>query len=217
MLKLEDIKKDALICGIVPDEIVRVVLTEPVGDNAVTVYYRDNQGRLGEQMLFRPDEARLELAQAGRHWTFDADGANFRLGLEALRIRLAHLFDPMMAVHTANVEPLPHQISAVYEAMLPKQPLRFVLADDPGAGKTIMAGLLIRPGDRGRLLTRGSHRSGRARLRHPAPRTMASLRNGQFREPRAVGVVGIVCTAAQNGPSSSVPGCGGTTICTSAV
>ena len=50
----------------------------------------------------------------------------------------------MMAVHTSNVEPLPHQISAVYESMLPKQPLRYVLADDPGAGKTIMAGLLIR-------------------------------------------------------------------------
>jgi superfamily II DNA or RNA helicase len=66
------------------------------------------------------------------------------LGLEAQRIRLSHLFDPMMAVHTSNVEPLPHQISAVYEAMLPRQPLRYVLADDPGAGKTIMAGLLIR-------------------------------------------------------------------------
>jgi len=144
MLKLEDIKKDAQVRGILPDEIVRVVQTEPVGDNAVTVYYKDNQGRLGEQMLFRQDEARLELAEAGRPWAFDADGADFKLGLEALRIRLAHLFDPMMAVHTANVEPLPHQISAVYEAMLPKQPLRFVLADDPGAGKTIMAGLLIR-------------------------------------------------------------------------
>jgi superfamily II DNA or RNA helicase len=144
MLKLEDIKKDAQIRGILPDEIVRIVQTEPVGDNAVTVYYKDNQGRLGEQMLFRSDEARLELAQAGRPWAFDADGADFKLGLEALRIRLAHLFDPMMAVHTANVEPLPHQISAVYEAMLPRQPLRFVLADDPGAGKTIMAGLLIR-------------------------------------------------------------------------
>ena len=50
----------------------------------------------------------------------------------------------MMAVHTSNVEPLPHQITAVYESMLPRQPLRFVLADDPGAGKTIMAGLYIR-------------------------------------------------------------------------
>ncbi len=55
----------------------------------------------------------------------------------------AHLFDPMMAVQTSSVEPLPHQISAVYESMLPRQPLRYVLADDPGSGKTIMAGLLI--------------------------------------------------------------------------
>ena len=59
-------------------------------------------------------------------------------------MRLAHLFDPYLAVHTSPVEPLPHQISAVYEAMLPKQPLRYVLADDPGAGKTIMTGLLLK-------------------------------------------------------------------------
>ena len=72
-----------------------------------------------------------------------APGAEFKLGLEAYRISQAALFDPMMAVHTSNVVPLPHQISAVYESMLPKQPLRYVLADDPGAGKTIMAGLLI--------------------------------------------------------------------------
>lgn len=144
MLKLEDIKKDAQIRGIQADDIVRVVQVEPVGDSALTVYYKDAEGRLNEQMLFRSDEARLELARAGRPWSFNAPGESFKLGLEALRIRLAHLFDPMMAVHTSNVEPLPHQISAVYEAMLPRQPLRFVLADDPGAGKTIMAGLLIR-------------------------------------------------------------------------
>ncbi|TGD72169.1 DUF3883 domain-containing protein [Mangrovimicrobium sediminis] len=144
MLKLEDIKKDAQVRGIQSDEIVRVVQVEPVGDAALTVYYKDSQGRLGEQMLFRSDEPRLALAEAGRPWAFDAPGADFKLGLEAYRISQAALFDPMMAVHTSNVEPLPHQISAVYEAMLPRQPLRFVLADDPGAGKTIMAGLLIR-------------------------------------------------------------------------
>ncbi|WP_217529707.1 helicase-related protein [Vibrio cholerae] len=107
-------------------------------------------------MLFRSDEPRLELATVGRPWAFDAPGAEFKLGLEAYRISQAALFDPMMAVHTSNVEPLPHQISAVYESMLPKQPLRFVLADDPGAGKTIMAGLLIRElimrGDAKRIL-----------------------------------------------------------------
>lgn len=144
MIKLEDIKKDAQVRGIQGDEIVRIVQTEPVGEHALTIYYKDSQGRLNEQMLFRSDEARLELAQAGRPWAFDAPGEDFKLGLEAYRITQAALFDPMMAVHTSNVEPLPHQISAVYESMLPRQPLRFVLADDPGAGKTIMAGLLIR-------------------------------------------------------------------------
>lgn len=144
MLKLEDIKKDAQVRGIQGDEVVRIVQVEPAGDSALTVYYKDSQGRLAEQMLFRSDESRLELAQAGRPWAFDAPGAEFKLGLEAYRISQAALFDPMMAVHTSNVEPLPHQISAVYESMLPRQPLRFVLADDPGAGKTIMAGLLIR-------------------------------------------------------------------------
>ena len=156
MLKLEDIKKDAQVHGIKTGEIVRIVQVEAVGDAAITVYYKDSQGALSEQMLFRSDEARLDLAAEGKPWAFDAPGAEFKLGLEAYRISQAALFDPMMAVHTSNVEPLPHQISAVYEAMLPRQPLRFVLADDPGAGKTIMAGLLIRElimrGDAKRIL-----------------------------------------------------------------
>ena len=86
----------------------------------------------------------MEIVEQGRPWSFDGDGALFRLVSEAQRIRLAHLFDPVLAVHTSVVEPLPHQITAVYEHMLPRQPLRFLLADDPGAGKTIMAGLLIK-------------------------------------------------------------------------
>lgn len=144
MLKLEAITKDAQVAGIRPNEVVRIVQVEPIGEHALTVYFKDSQGKLDEQMLFRSDEANLNIAIAGRPWSFDADGADFKLGIEAFRISQAALFDPMMAIHTSNVEPLPHQISAVYESMLPKQPLRFVLADDPGAGKTIMAGLLIR-------------------------------------------------------------------------
>src|SRR5207247_2754515 len=54
------------------------------------------------------------------------------------------IFDPMMPFHTTTVDPLPHQITAVYESRLQRQPLRFVLANDPGAGKTIMAGLYMR-------------------------------------------------------------------------
>ncbi|WP_211232761.1 SNF2-related protein [Desulfatirhabdium butyrativorans] len=106
--------------------------------------YRSPDGRIADEILYRHDEARLEIVEQGRPWSFDADGALFRLVAEARRIRLAHLFDPVLAVHTSLVEPLPHQIPAVYEAMLPRQPLRFLLADDPGAGKTIMAGLLMK-------------------------------------------------------------------------
>ncbi|WP_298666216.1 helicase-related protein [uncultured Methanofollis sp.] len=144
MLRLEDIKKDAAVNGIEPGQIVRIVTTDPVGESALTVYYKTADGQVKEQMLFRSSEPSLSLAKAGRPWAFDAPGEEFKLAAEAYRIDLAYLFDPMMAVHTSNVEPLPHQITAVYESMLPKQPLRFVLADDPGAGKTIMAGLLIR-------------------------------------------------------------------------
>lgn len=143
-MKLEEIAKGALVSGIEPGKAVLVVSVDPVGDNAITVVYRTEDGSLRDRMLFRSNEADLSIATAGRPWSFDADGEGFKLAAEAIRINLAHLFDPMMAVHTSNVEPLPHQITAVYESMLPRQPLRFVLADDPGAGKTIMAGLLIR-------------------------------------------------------------------------
>jgi hypothetical protein len=72
MLKLEDIKKDSSIRGIEPDHIVRVVTTEPVGTNAVTVYYKTVDGKLSERVLFRSDESNLFLAEAGRPWSFDA-------------------------------------------------------------------------------------------------------------------------------------------------
>ncbi len=144
MLKLEDIQKGATLTGIEPDQPVQVMSVDPVGADALTLVYRRADGQLAERMVFRSDEASLAIATIGRPWSFDAPAEGFKLAVEAYRIRLAHLFDPMMAVHTSDVEPLPHQIAAVYEAMLPRQPLRFVLADDPGAGKTIMAGLLVR-------------------------------------------------------------------------
>jgi len=82
---------------------------------------------LGSELLYRDREATLEIAQAGRPWSFDADGAMLRLVSETYRIRLAHLFDPYLAVHTSDIDPLPHQITAVYGEMLNRQPLRFLL------------------------------------------------------------------------------------------
>ena len=144
MAKLEDLKPGATVRGMLPDQLVSVVSISWFGSDALELTYKDAGGRVGNTLLYRSDESRLEIVQAGRPWSFDGDGSQFRLVSEALRIRLAHLFDPVLAVHTSLVDPLPHQITAVYEAMLPRQPLRFLLADDPGAGKTIMAGLLIK-------------------------------------------------------------------------
>ncbi len=143
-MKLEELQPNAAIRGIVSNASVTVVSVQWYGSNALTLIYRTPEGRVDEEILYRHDEPRLELVEMGRPWAFDGDGALFRLVSEAHRIRLAHLFDPVLAVHTSLVEPLPHQITAVYEAMLPRQPLRFLLADDPGAGKTIMAGLYIK-------------------------------------------------------------------------
>ena len=143
-MKLEDLQAPAAVRGIVADSLVTVVNVRWIGADAVDLVYRTAGGELGSQILYRDDEARLEVVEQGRPWSFDGDGDLFRLVSEALRINLAHLFDPALAVHTSQVEPLPHQITAVYEAMLPRQPLRFLLADDPGAGKTIMTGLLMK-------------------------------------------------------------------------
>ena len=143
-MTLEDLQPNAAVSGILTDGLVMVVSVQWFGSEALELTYKTPDGKVANELLYRSDEARLEVVEQGQPWSFDGDGALFRLVSEALRIRLAHLFDPVLAVHTSVVEPLPHQITAVYESMLPRQPLRFLLADDPGAGKTIMAGLLIR-------------------------------------------------------------------------
>ena len=149
MARLEDIKNGTLVGGIVPNQAVEIVSVELIGNQAADIVYRASDG-VDETTLYRENEERLTIEQSGRVWSFDADGSHLRLVTEANRIKLAHHFDPYLAIHTSLVDPLPHQITAVYGEMLSRQPLRFLLADDPGAGKTIMAGLLIKE-----LMTRG--------------------------------------------------------------
>src|SRR5882672_7980641 len=132
MSKLEDLQSNAAFRGILPDSLVTVVNVQWFGSEALELTYKTPTGRVANELLYRHDEPRLEVVEHGRPWSFDGDGALFRLVSEAHRIRLAHLFDPVLAVHTSVVDPLP------------RQPLRFLLADDPGSGKTIMAGLLIK-------------------------------------------------------------------------
>ena len=153
MARLEEITKNATVKGILPDCAVTIVDAKWHGENVLEATYKGPDGGLGNELLFRDRESSLEIAQATRPWSYTADGDLLRLVSEAHRIRLAYLFDPVLAVHTSLVEPYPHQITAVYEEMLTRHPLRFLLADDPGAGKTIMAGLLIKE-----LLVRGDLR-----------------------------------------------------------
>jgi len=143
-MRLEELNSGLSLDGLEPSTVATLVAVVPIADGAVQVIYKTPDGMLKDRLLNRGDEAGLSLATTERPWSFEGEGESFKLTVEAKRIDLAFLFDPMMAVHTSNVDPLPHQITAVYESMLPRQPLRFVLADDPGAGKTIMAGLYVR-------------------------------------------------------------------------
>ena len=143
-MKLEEITAGQSLTGIESEAIVQVITSVRISPDSVQLIYKLQDGTIRETLLDRGREDSIAVATSESPWSFDGDGEAFKLAVEAKRIDLAFLFDPMMAVHTSNVEPLPHQITAVYESLLPRQPLRFVLADDPGAGKTIMAGLYIR-------------------------------------------------------------------------
>ena len=176
-MQLEDLIPGSSLVGLEPSAVATIVAVVPIAEGAVQVIYKTPDGTLKDRLLSRADEAYIAIATTERPWSFDGDGEAFKLTVEAKRIDLAFLFDPMMAVHTSNVEPLPHQITAVYESMLPRQPLRFVLADDPGAGKTIMAGLYIRE-----LIMRADAR----RIRHRRPRQPGrAVARGTVREVRS--------------------------------
>ena len=154
MLRLEEIVVGCALRGLVPEGTATVRAVRWYGNTAIEVTYKAERGDLGCQLLYRADEGRLELVGTQRlAWGFDADANRLRLTNEAYRIHLAHLFDPYLAVHTSAIDPLPHQIAAVYGEMLPRLPLRYLLADDPGAGKTVMTGLFLRE-----LLVRGDLR-----------------------------------------------------------
>ena len=123
-MKLEELQSNTAVRGIMPDALATVVSVQWYGSEALELTYKTPTGRVANELLYRHDELRLEIVEQGRPWSFDGDGALFRLVSEAQRIQLAHLFDPVLAVHTSVVDPLPHQITAVYESMLPRQPLR---------------------------------------------------------------------------------------------
>ncbi len=135
---------------------VRVVRVEPQGAGRVLIeaVTLDGQDRLISRLFKQADLAQLVVETQANQTTLSGDPTGFRLAAEATRIRLAYTFDPQFAVSLARIDPLPHQLEAVYYHMLPQPRLRFLLADDPGAGKTIMRS---RPGPGGPGAAGGSN------------------------------------------------------------
>ena len=144
MSKLESITVGSFVKGLINNEVVEIVATTSRGDSVLEVVFKDSRGKLDSQLLFRDSERFIEIIEKEIRWKFNCDANLMKLLLEAYRINLSHIFDPYLAVHTSEIEPLPHQILAVYQEMLPRLPLRYILADDPGAGKTVMTGLFIK-------------------------------------------------------------------------
>src|ERR1044071_8470341 len=103
MLAFDDIKPGCRLRGLDADNVAEVVQVARFGADALNVVFRAN-GRVGERLVYRGEETSFELVESGRAFGFDADGALLRLASEAYRIRLAHLFDPYLAVSASQIE-----------------------------------------------------------------------------------------------------------------
>ena len=140
-MKPENLKPNIILQGPIFPEPVQVILIVPMGESIKIVGKGLKTGRVHEPILSAEQLATLEATPEEE--PFDGDAGRFRLGIEAMRLALAYEYDPFFTLSIARVDPLPHQLEAVYDYFL-KILIRFLLADDPGAGKTIMAGLLIK-------------------------------------------------------------------------
>ncbi|MEW6081855.1 MAG: helicase-related protein [Bacillota bacterium] len=132
-----------IIAGLEPSELVEIQRIVPFGGKMIV----EGVGLQSRRVVKRPltlEEIVSLVKIRGQQHTFDGDAGLFLLGAEAERIRIAHQFDPLFAVNSSIVDPVPHQVEAVYRYLLPLPRIRFLLADDTGAGKTIMTGLLMK-------------------------------------------------------------------------
>ena len=137
-----DLKPNLIVKGSILPEPIKIIATVPMGDSLKLIGEGLTSGKVHQPVLTNEQLADLEVAPDKP--PYDGDPARFRLGIEAMRLALAYEYDPYFSLSIARVDPLPHQLEAVYEYFLRLPRIRFLLADDPGAGKTIMAGLLIK-------------------------------------------------------------------------
>ncbi len=141
-MTLDQLKPHKVIRGPLFAEPVEVLVTIPMG-NAIKLFGRGLQTRTAIDIILTEEKLKL-LETTPDTAPFNGDPKMFRLGIEAMRLQLAFEYDPYFSLSIARVDPLPHQLEAVYDYFMRLPRIRFLLADDPGAGKTIMAGLLIK-------------------------------------------------------------------------
>ena len=141
-MKKEDIKPNIIVRGPIFPEPVQIIIGIPMGDSIKLIGKGLSTGQVHEPILNAEQLDKLEATPDKE--PFDGEASRFRLGIEALRIGLAYEYDPYFSLSISRVDPLPHQLEAVYDYFMVLPRIRFLLADDPGAGKTIMAGLLIK-------------------------------------------------------------------------
>ena len=141
-MKAEDLKPNKILLGPIFPEPVQIIVCIPMGDAVKLIAKGLNTSRVYEPILTPDQLAALETTPDTE--PFDGDSLRFRLAVEAMRLALAFEYDPCFSLSIARVDPLPHQLEAVYQYFMALPRIRFLLADDPGAGKTIMAGLLLK-------------------------------------------------------------------------
>ncbi len=142
--RLEELTPGARVRGIEVAVAVTVIDASRRGSIALTLTYREDTGHVAQTLLYHDREPSLSIEKPSRAYAFDCDSDLWRPAVEADIIKMAALFDPMLPVTTSDLEPLPHQIKAVYGEFLSRTTLRFLLADDSASGKTIMVGLYIK-------------------------------------------------------------------------
>lgn len=138
------IKTGDIIDNLNVTETVIIDKIRKLGSKYSLTFTGVNSNKRFSKILDEQQLASLNVLTSDGEFNFKGDPEKFVLFAEAERINSAYQFDPMFAINSSIVDPLPHQVEAVYKYLLPQPQIRFLLADDTGAGKTIMAGLLIK-------------------------------------------------------------------------
>jgi SNF2 family DNA or RNA helicase len=141
---MTELQAGSIVKNLIPSEAVTINQIQPLGSMVSLKYTGVNTNRANTKVITKEQYESLEVLSSEGTFNFSGDPVRFSLFAEAERINSAYQFDPLFAVNCSIVDPLPHQVEAVYKFLLPLPKIRFLLADDTGAGKTIMTGLLIK-------------------------------------------------------------------------